>query len=197
MRRLTLRLFLGSAAVGAALTLGCAHECRSCKTCGTVAYVTPYRAPTATPFALAPTPAPLSEPTVTALKPADPEPAAEPAPESKAVWQKIPWSGDRERLGRRTFTDLTADPAYAHAPDYGWLVGALDYVQGENVWRLHYASAEDDDRYDGDVTLIDAPAMTGFHSGQIVRVEGRLLNPESQEFEPAYHVESLKPLERP
>src|SRR5262245_51840524 len=99
--------------------------------------------------------------------------------------------GGEEPVRRRTFSDITADPSFGHAPDYSWLIGRLEFLHVRNVWKVRYASLEEEDRYGGSVTLIDTGPMTEFKSGQIVRVEGQLVNPESREPSPPYRVRSI------
>src|SRR5262249_2401425 len=71
---------------------------------------------------------------------------------------------------RRSFVDLTAQPWFKHAPDYSWLVGQLHHSKSENCWRLRYASLDENDPYDGEVTLTDCDAMKDLHDGQAVKV---------------------------
>jgi hypothetical protein len=84
-----------------------------------------------------------------------------------------------------------------HAPDYRWLVGRLHYVHVRDVWRIRYASPEDDDRYGGVMTLIEPAPMTGFRNGQLVRVEGHVLDPDSPGPSPAYVVRIIEPILEP
>jgi hypothetical protein len=96
-------------------------------------------------------------------------------------------------VARRTFTDITADPRFAHEPGYGWLVGTLDYSRVQKSWVLRYASVEEEDRYGGSVALVGPGDMNGFTSGQLVRVEGHLLDPESKQPRPPYRVRAVQP----
>jgi hypothetical protein len=98
---------------------------------------------------------------------------------------------------RRSYRDITAHPCFSHAEDYTWLCGQLDYVTVCQAWRLRYASVEDDDRYGGAVTLIETGPMDGFKSGQLVRVEGQLLNPDNRDPKTLYRVRSIQPLQQP
>jgi hypothetical protein len=89
---------------------------------------------------------------------------------------------------RRSFADITADSRFAHAENYGWLVGEVQYSHVKKTWRLRYASVDEDDRYGGSVTL-DGGTHTGeLKEGQIVKIEGKLMDPESREVSPAYQV---------
>jgi hypothetical protein len=89
---------------------------------------------------------------------------------------------------RRTFTDVTANPAFAHAPDYSWLVGELRSV-GPSIWSVRFASV-DEDR--DTVILIDTPPMIDLKAGQLVRVEGQLVDPTAHDSRPAYRVNAIR-----
>ena len=101
-----------------------------------------------------------------------------------------------EPLLRRVLHEdpTTPLPVYGHAADYGWLTGELRYVFVRNAWCLQYASADENDGHGGNVTLCTSDPMTAYHSGQNVRVEGRLLNPDSREPSPVYEVRALQAL---
>jgi hypothetical protein len=96
--------------------------------------------------------------------------------------------------GRRTFTDITAHPKFAHDPNYRWLVGRLDYSKVRQTWTLRFASVEEDDRYGGSVTLADSGRLAAFQSGQLVRVEGQLVDPVDTRPRPAFHAQSIRPV---
>ncbi len=209
MRHLLLRVCLGTGAVGLALVLGCNHGQRPCRCCsnkpccggdgpvvpapsdpnvlaaarrGAPDTLPPYMVKAATPPATQPPPAPPLPPPVT---------------EScvRQVGYAEPLRGGKEEVvKRRTFTDITANPAFGHAPDYSWLVGELQFLHVRNVWKVRYASLEDEDRYGGSVTLVDAGTMTGFKDGQLVRVEGQMVNPDARGACPPYRVRSIQPV---
>ncbi len=95
---------------------------------------------------------------------------------------------------RRSFADITADPRFNHASDYSWLVGRLYFVHGRNEWRLRYNSVEEVDRYGGSVTLVTSNRlMKSFRDGQIVRVTGHLMQPDSRDPSPDYRVGDIQP----
>jgi hypothetical protein len=98
-------------------------------------------------------------------------------------------------LPRRTFTDTTAHPRFAHDPHYHWLIGTLDYSKLQDAWVLRYASVEEEDRYGGSVTLVNPAGMEKFKSGPLVRVEGSLKNADTQELRPPFLVDSLRIVE--
>ena len=94
---------------------------------------------------------------------------------------------------RRIYADITASAKFDHAPDYTWLVGELQYLHVRNAWRVRYASVDQEDRYGGSVTLVETGPMDKFQkSGQIVRVQGRLLNADSREPSPAFRVNAIR-----
>jgi hypothetical protein len=106
-------------------------------------------------------------------------------------WQSVSGIVREKMMSRRTFTDLTANPAFAHAPDYTWLVGELRAI-GTDVWTVRFASV-DEER--DTVLLVDAPSMVNLKSGQLVRVEGQLVDPTSHDGRPAYRVGSIHAVE--
>jgi hypothetical protein len=117
---------------------------------------------------------------------------ADAAPAERGGWTDLTGTPGEKLSERRTFTDLTVDPAYAHAADYSWLVGELRSL-GPGVWAVRFASV-DEDR--DTVVLVDAPAMVDLRAGQLVRVEGQLVDPASHEARPAYRVSSIRPVEK-
>jgi hypothetical protein len=86
---------------------------------------------------------------------------------------------------------------FGFAKDYGWLMGELQYVRSRGVWRLRYAEADQDDRYGGTVTLVGEGLTADCKSGQIVRVEGQMINPESTDPRPPYWARKLRILRAP
>jgi len=83
---------------------------------------------------------------------------------------------------------------FGHAADYGWLMGELEYLHSKNVWRLRYAPADQEDRHGGTVLLVADSLPSDCKSGQVVRIEGQLVNPESDEPRPPYWVRTLQVL---
>ena len=81
---------------------------------------------------------------------------------------------------------------FGRAADYRWLQGELLFSSVRGVWRLRYAAADDDDPYGGSVTLLNVDAHLALQAGQHIRVEGRLINPRSNEPSPFYHVRKLQ-----
>ncbi len=106
-----------------------------------------------------------------------------------------PEAQPHQRPYRRTFADITANPAFGHAPDYSWLCGELQYQARTDVWRLRYAPVTEEDRYGGAVRIIPTGPMTAYRSGQIVRVEGYLQNSATELADPPYQVRYMQPVE--
>jgi hypothetical protein len=92
---------------------------------------------------------------------------------------------------------MAAKAGPGHAPDYTWLIGQLQYVHVRDVWRIRYLAAGEEDRYGGTMTLVETGPMTAYHNGQLVRVEGNLVDPGSPEPSPAYRVRSIQPISPP
>ncbi|MFO0807375.1 MAG: hypothetical protein U0746_01990 [Gemmataceae bacterium] len=92
---------------------------------------------------------------------------------------------------------ITTGPTggYQHSPDYTSLVGELHYNVRQNSWRLRYADVGDEDRYGGSVTLDGmGRLMQNYKTGQKVRIEGTLIDPESRDVSPAFRVRDIHPL---
>jgi hypothetical protein len=82
------------------------------------------------------------------------------------------------------------------ARDYSWLMGELLYVRSRGVWRLRYADP-DEDRYGGTVILVGEGLTGDCKTGQIVRVEGHMINPDSTEPRPPYWVRKVRIIRGP
>lgn len=110
---------------------------------------------------------------------------------------------DVEQLSPASYQDVPAaartasrsDPRFYHDANYHWLVGTLDYSRIQEAWVLRYVPVEEDDRYGGCVTLVTPYRDGNFKRGQTVRVEGELIDPESQQLRPAFQVRNLRALE--
>lgn len=86
--------------------------------------------------------------------------------------------------------------SHQHNGDYTTLVGELHHNPRQNTWRLRYAGLGDEDRYGGSVTLDGVGRMmTGYKSGQTVRVHGVLVDAESREISPAFRVRDIHPMD--
>jgi hypothetical protein len=219
MWRSTLRRWLGAAALVPVLAMGCASQGKHCATCGQQAPVAVRTVPAApaaparpqyaqapamvyqSPYLVYPAPAAVYQPprfapgpgtaqVVVAAKPPSSEPA-DAAPE-KPAWVVVTTDMREPPVKRRTYTDITADPAFAHAPNYSWLVGMLEPGRERDTWCLRFCSVDEEDRYGGSVTLVNAGPTSEFQYGRLARVEGELLQSDSQGLKPEYRVRSLK-----
>ncbi len=97
---------------------------------------------------------------------------------------------------RRSFADITAKPEFGHASDYSWLTGELSHIPSKNQWRLRFASIDDEDKYGGSVTLDASLELRGFLSGQLVRVEGEVIDKDSRDIAPKYRVKIIAPVKK-
>jgi hypothetical protein len=96
---------------------------------------------------------------------------------------------------RSSLPDHMVTLDFGHAEDYSWLAGKLQYSRFNKSWRLRFASVDEEDRYGGSVTIVDLP-LAGLKDGQMVRVEGHLVNPEAKTSAPPYEVNSIQALEK-
>ncbi|HWG45182.1 MAG TPA: hypothetical protein VN688_20630 [Gemmataceae bacterium] len=204
MRRSLLRWWLGTSLPGLLLACGCRHAQQSCPTCGASAShvaVAPAasKAPNHAPHMADQSfveegpvmPVRNEAPIVhTAAKPMSPPSPAITAVEVGGQPASSPYH--EGAATRRTFTDITAHPKFAHDPNYHWLVGTVDYSRIQRAWLLRYASVEEDDRYGGSVTLENPGQPNALKNGQLVRVEGHVINPDSSQLRPAFHVKNLR-----
>jgi hypothetical protein len=197
MRRSWLRLCAGTSFIGAALVLGCQHGHRQHESCNTCSAA---HAPASLAASeLKPVPASSYQPITgervvvvnevpadAAKAPKAPEPMVE-----QTTFVKPSPEDDHSKIRRRSFADISADPCFAHSPEYTSVTGELYYLNARNCWTVRYASVDEEDRYGGSVTLSDMGTMDQFHSGQMVRVEGRIADPESREPSPKFQVQSI------
>jgi hypothetical protein len=210
MRCSLLRLWLGTGIVTCLLTCGCQQSRQCCSTCGgcaagaSTAPVVYGYAPTMVGASFIPVnaaaPVGSNVPVVhTTAKPVSPVAGTTPQSGQAIVGGQggmLPpiKNAQDDSTPRPTFTDPTAHAGFAHAPNYQWLVGTLDYSRTQGAWILRYASVEDEDRYGGIVTLDCPNRMNAFKSGQLVRVEGHLIDPESHQIRPAFEVRTIVPM---
>jgi hypothetical protein len=151
--------------------------------------------PTVAPSPMAPVAevVPMDPPAVAQAVPSLPPAAPTPDPDVVQSGHALPPFPElKEELARRLPTQQDAAAGLAHAPDYSWLSGELQYVAVRNAWRLRYATGDEDDRYGGSVTLVEPAQLGEADNGKRVRVEGRLLDPASREPSPAYRVRTLQ-----
>lgn len=154
----------------------------------------PAEAETASRAPAGPVPARQQEPTIVLVgvtADADQQSRATPVRASKTQGIAQPSAGLSEPV---TFAAPAPSPApaYGHAADYSWLTGELQHLSSRNVWRLRYAAADEVDRYGGAVQLVGDGISADRENGEIVRVEGQLLNPDAPR--PTFWVRSCRTL---
>jgi hypothetical protein len=86
-----------------------------------------------------------------------------------------------------------AGATFGHDAKYRWLMGALEYSPTQRTWLLHYLPYQENDHYGGCVALVGIDPQMRFKPGQIVRVEGSLIDPNSMQLQPAYEVQRIRP----
>jgi hypothetical protein len=210
MTRLKLRRWLGVSLLGFILALGCNQAQRrggpSMRSAPAGSVVMMPAMPRA-PVAVATSPivepvAPVAPEVVVKQTEPEPPPVDPESVHTRPINQETvqigyanPLFGAKEEgVPRRSFADVTANPGFGHAPDYSWLTGELQYVHVRNSWRVRYASVDEEDRYGGSVTLAETGSMGDHKDGQMVRVEGHLLDPESRDPSPTYRVRNIQQL---
>jgi hypothetical protein len=95
---------------------------------------------------------------------------------------------------RRSFNDITAHPCFAHAEDYQWLRGQVQFSHISKSWRLRYASVDESDKYGGSVTLV-GDQMDSLKDGQYVQIRGKIVEAEGRSTAPGYQVDAIEPVE--
>ena len=62
---------------------------------------------------------------------------------------------------------------YAFAPDYSWLKGKLEYLHGNQQWKLRYIPIDGEtDEFGGSVVIADVATLGNYKAGNFVKVEG-------------------------
>jgi hypothetical protein len=82
----------------------------------------------------------------------------------------------------------------SHAGDYHWLTGILTQEAQTGTWSIRYATPEEKDHHGGVMDLLSNGPMTGFYPGQMVRVEGELVDPKPFQIRAAYLARSIEAL---
>ncbi len=111
---------------------------------------------------------------------------------SAEMEQLSPASYQKATTAAGAAVSLPAGPRFGHDANYLWLVGTLDYSRIQQAWLLRYVPVEEEDRYGGCVTLVAPNGVLHFKRGQTVRVEGSLIDPESQQLRPAFEVRKIR-----
>jgi hypothetical protein len=213
MRRFLLPLSLGTGILSSTL-VGCNQTARRSENTASIASSMPGQMvatsqvptvharipPTAAPqVAVVITPPPaLPLPLVTTPEPTTIQQVAKPAatePTAAVEWRGSSALAPPTSPTAAEETDMTA---FSHSLDYTMLSGVLERGRKANTWVLRYSPAEINDRFGGSVTLVlfetDPQSL---HAGQLVRVEGALLDPDAGGSRPGFRVSSLKPIDKP
>jgi hypothetical protein len=90
----------------------------------------------------------------------------------------------------------TPGAQYGHSPVFAWVVGRLEYLHAEKQWRVRFVPYDVDDSYGGVLTLQGVDHMSDqLKSGATVRIDGQLVDPDTQKSSPEYQVYEIKTLE--
>jgi hypothetical protein len=141
-----------------------------------------------------------AKPSLPALKPVPagtPKAPARPAAKGTAREAGLLFPRGETGPARRSYTDVTAAPCFAHGNDYTWLCGQVEYSRLSQSWRLRYASVDEPDRFGGSVSLAPNAKVQTLKDGQYVRVTGHLIDRDAAGPAPAYQVDSINPVEHP
>lgn len=87
----------------------------------------------------------------------------------------------------------------AHAADYSSLTGQLFFVHADGgLWVLRYAPLWQEDANGGSMVLARGLTMDSYHEGDLVTVQGAILNQKSSVFlgGPLYRASSINLVER-
>jgi hypothetical protein len=89
---------------------------------------------------------------------------------------------------------------YGNAPDYGWLQGVVDkHYQGH--WYLRFCDPSVEDKHGGKVCLLDDPRLAQLKDGDVVFVEGEIVQDKETvnrgpwHHYPRYQIRTLKPVQ--
>jgi hypothetical protein len=204
MRPATQR-WISASLLGFLLLTGCNQAQRQPKTLYRPAATAEGSAPAAGTVIVTQLPDPPPTTTQVAEQQPPAPPATLPAAKTEAEMQPASYAVTTPKVdpskNRRSFADISARPGFAHADNYGWVQGELQYLHSHQCWRVRYASVDEDDKYGGYVVLEEAGRMMGnLQSGQMVRVEGEVLEPSSSEMGSKsyrYRVRSIEPMSNP
>jgi hypothetical protein len=175
MRLISLSWALQGAVIGSLVLAGCNHcNCQKSTCC---------HSESSKPV-ITPAPAKPKEPQADYL-PAKGEAAAQEPPLSEGVVVRA------ELSKKKSPEKPSSGPAFGHAVDYSWVTGELWYVPGKNVWRVHYGSGKDNDRYGGTMTLSDTGPMSEYRIGELVYIEGRPVDANAKAANGIYRVSKI------
>jgi hypothetical protein len=99
---------------------------------------------------------------------------------------------------RKSYVDLSASPCFAHAPDYSWIIGKVEYSTIAKEWRIRYAGVEETERYGGRLSLIENHQVGLLRDGLHVQVRGYIVNRDNAGNGPTfYRVEWFRIVDNP
>jgi hypothetical protein len=117
-------------------------------------------------------------------------PSLEIAPKTDDVEVKSPFE-----LSRRY------EAPVQRAPDYSWLTGQLYFVHADGgLWLLRYAPLSEEDPNGGSVILARGLPMDSYREGDLVLVEGEIINQKRSSIflgAPQYRARSIELIDRP
>lgn len=79
----------------------------------------------------------------------------------------------------------------AHHSEYHWLVGVLEHGPEVGTLSVRYASSHEADRYGGQLVLVAPSPILGYRIGQMVRVQGHVVQ---DQLRTEYQVERIETL---
>jgi hypothetical protein len=199
-------LMLGWGLPGTALVSGCCHTCQRCDTCARIGrpvrhesitvspvpgitYAEPPLIPTTTPSPTLPLPvATVTTETTPLHRVSKTEPPLATEVNTAPEWHSS---------SKPTHSEVPVS-AFSHADDFSWIRGVLEQGRRPNIWLLRFAPVEVTDGFAGCVTLVlDEDNARNLQSGQTVRVEGALMDPDAGGSRPGYRVTAIKAIDRP
>ena len=153
-------------------------------------------APATAPNAMESLPAPVfppSEAESTAQAAETKEGIAKQADRAEAKPAMPPMAGPDSTPPVTQVAAVEAKPASStgHAEDYSWLRGEVQYDHISKGWRLRYAGLDEYDRWGGAVILAADGSLDRLRDGQIVKVQGHLVESENRRGAPLYHADSI------
>ena len=87
-----------------------------------------------------------------------------------------------------------------HAEDFSWVTGQLFYIHaGKGLWVVRYATVDTEDQYGGSIILAPVVNMKNFREGDLVSVQGEILNGQRASKNlggPSYRADHVELIER-
>lgn len=104
----------------------------------------------------------------------------------------IPTSAREETVSKVSLpTQPVPQSSGAHHSEYLWLVGVLERGPEMGTWSVRYANPQEEDRYGGRLTLVAPSPILGYRAGQMVRVQGHVVQ---EMLRTEYQVERIETL---